>query len=86
MIRCRLTFSLETMSSSRRPWTDEDLEFLKELAERNFSLQVIALKLGRSVAAVDAKASQQKIPMRRMKRAYRKRGATPEQHKSVQPR
>ena len=60
--------------SSRRPWTNEELSQLEHLAKANLSLQVIALKLGRSAAAVDAKAAQLKIAMRRMKRCYR-RGA-----------
>lgn len=55
---------------SRTPWSSEELVKLKELANRNYSLQVIALKLGRSAAAVDAKAAQLKIALRRMKRTY----------------
>ncbi|MFN2601626.1 MAG: hypothetical protein ABR582_02590 [Gemmatimonadaceae bacterium] len=55
---------------SRTPWSSEELLQLEELARRNYSLQVIALKLGRSAAAVDAKATQLKIAMRRMKRNY----------------
>lgn len=55
---------------SRTPWSSEELVQLEELAERNYSLQVIALKLGRSAAAVDAKAAQLKIALRRMKRNY----------------
>ena len=55
---------------SRTPWSSEELVQLEELAQRNYSLQVIALKLGRSAAAVDAKAAQLKIALRRMKRRY----------------
>lgn len=55
---------------SRTPWSSEELVQLEELAKRNYSLQVIALKLGRSAAAVDAKAVQLKIALRRMKRSY----------------
>ena len=55
---------------SRTPWSSEELVQLEELARRNYSLQVIALKLGRSTAAVDAKAAQLKIALRRMKRRY----------------
>jgi hypothetical protein len=55
---------------SRTPWSSEELVQLEELAMRNYSLQVIALKLGRSAAAVDAKAAQLKIALRRMKRRY----------------
>jgi hypothetical protein len=55
---------------SRTPWSSEELLQLEELAKRNYSLQVIALKLGRSAAAVDAKAAQLKIALRRLKRHY----------------
>ncbi|HEY3258349.1 MAG TPA: hypothetical protein VGJ64_05795 [Gemmatimonadaceae bacterium] len=59
--------------SSRTPWTDEELRLLKELIGRNVSLPVMALKLGRSVAAIEAKASQQGIALTRIKRANRRR-------------
>ena len=55
---------------SRTPWSSEEIVQLEELAKRNYSLQVIALKLGRSAPAVDAKAVQLKIALRRMKRRY----------------
>jgi hypothetical protein len=55
---------------SRTPWSTEEVVQLEALAKRNYSLQVIALKLGRSAAAVDAKAAQLKIALRRMKRRY----------------
>lgn len=60
--------------TSRTRWTQQDLQQLEELAKKNFSLQIIALKLGRTREAVDAKASQLNIPLRRMKRAYRRKG------------
>jgi hypothetical protein len=56
--------------SSRRPWTEGELSLLKELVGRNVSLPVMALKLGRSVAAIEAKAAQQDIAISRTKRAY----------------
>jgi hypothetical protein len=65
---------------SRTPWSSEELVQLEELAKRNYSLQVIALKLGRSAAAVDAKAAQLKIALRRMKRRYTRK--TPGESKS----
>jgi hypothetical protein len=52
------------MSAVRAPWSPEELLLLEELSIRNVSLQVIALKLGRTMAAVMAKASQQRIPVR----------------------
>jgi hypothetical protein len=61
--------------SSRVRWTPEDVARLEELARQNYSLQIIALKLGRTREAVDAKATQLKIPLRRMKRRYTRRVA-----------
>jgi hypothetical protein len=61
--------------SSRRPWNEEELKLLNELVGRNVSLPVMALKLGRSVAAIEAKAAQQDIALIRTKRAYRQRAA-----------
>jgi hypothetical protein len=56
--------------SSRRPWSEGELSLLKELVGRNVSLPVMALKLGRSVAAIEAKAAQQNIAISRTKRPY----------------
>jgi hypothetical protein len=61
--------------SSRRPWNEEELKLLNELVGRNVSLPVMALKLGRSVAAIEAKAAQQDIALIRTKRVYRQRAA-----------
>lgn len=52
------------MRAARAPWTEEELALLGELSVRKVSVQVIALKLGRTTAAVMAKASQQSIPVR----------------------
>lgn len=60
--------------SSRIPWTDEELRLLKDLVSRNVSLHVMALKLGRSVAAIEAKASSQGIALPGIKRAYSRKG------------
>jgi len=60
---------------SRRPWRPEELAQLEDFAKRNYSLQVIALKLGRSAAAVDAKAAQLRIELRRMKRQYTRKSS-----------
>jgi len=65
---------LRLRMGSRTPWTEEELRQLEHLAAQSVSLQVIALKLGRSTAAVDAKAAHLKIGMKRMKRRYRRRG------------
>jgi len=61
--------------SSRRPWSEGELGLLKELVGRNVSLPVMALKLGRSVAAIEAKAAQQDIALAPSKRGYRPRTA-----------
>ncbi len=66
--------SRSSIVRSRTLWSVEELTRLDDLAKQNFSLRVIALKLGRSVAAVDAKAAQVKIALRRMKRPYRRKG------------
>jgi hypothetical protein len=62
--------------SRGRPWTEEELSLLMELVGRNVSLPVMALKLGRSMAAIEAKAAQQKIALRRRKRAYHRKPPT----------
>ena len=49
---------------------------LEDLAKRNTSLQVIALKLGRSAAAVESKAAQLKIEIRRTKRRYTRKSSS----------
>jgi hypothetical protein len=72
------------LMSSRRPWTDEELRLLGNLVDRNVSLPVMALKLGRSVAAIESKAAQQGIALTRIKRAYRRRAGAPPVH--VSPR
>ena len=56
--------------SSRRPWNEGELGLLRELVGRNVSLPVMALKLGRSVAAIEAKAAQQNIALTRVKGSY----------------
>ena len=67
--------SADELVKSRTPWTTEELMQLEDLAKRNTSLQVIALKLGRSAAAVESKAAQLKIEIRRTKRRYTRKSA-----------
>jgi hypothetical protein len=69
--------------SSRRPWTEGELSLLKELVGRNVSLPVMALKLGRSVAAIEAKAAQQDIAISRTKRAYNQGGTAQPARRAV---
>jgi len=66
---------VSALMSSRTPWTDEELRLLTERVGRNVSLPVMALKLGRSVAAIESKAAQQGITLTRIKRAYRRRAS-----------
>ena len=68
--------SADELVKSRTPWTTEELMLLEDLAKRNTSLQVIALKLGRSAAAVESKAAQLKIEIRRMKRRYTRKSSS----------
>ena len=62
-----LTLSLSLMTI-RIAWTSEELVLLQRLARANFSLQIIALTLGRSVAAVEDKAVKHQILIRWTKR------------------
>lgn len=59
--------------SRRTPWTNEEVKLLSELVEKRTSLNVMALKIGRSVAAIEAKAAQQGIALERAKRAYHRK-------------
>lgn len=82
-----MEFSAFVYMKSRTPWSSEELRQLEDLARRNYSLQVIALKLGRSAAAVDAKAAQLKIALRRTKRAYTRKTPTESQEvRSIAPK
>jgi len=68
--------SADEIVKSRTPWTAEEVRLLEDLANRNTSLQVIALKLGRSAAAVESKAAQLKIEIRRTKRRYTRKSSS----------
>ena len=68
--------SADEIVKSRTPWTVEEVRLLEDLAKRNTSLQVIALKLGRSAAAVESKAAQLNIEIRRTKRRYTRRSSS----------
>ncbi len=46
-----------------KPWTDDDIAQLRELAEGNTPTRVIGLKLGRSEDAVRAKAQEEGISL-----------------------
>jgi hypothetical protein len=47
-----------------KPWTDADLQKLRELAMGNTPTRLIGLKTGRTPAAVQQKASSEKISLK----------------------
>jgi hypothetical protein len=47
----------ETAERSGAPWTEDEVQRLRELAHGNTPTRVIGLKLGRSPGAVQSKAS-----------------------------
>ena len=46
-----------------KPWTPQEVKQLKELAKKNTPTRVIALKLGRTEAAVYSKASLEGVSL-----------------------
>jgi hypothetical protein len=46
-----------------KPWTDADVDKLRELAKQDTPTPVIALKLGRTVSSVYKKASEENISL-----------------------
>lgn len=49
--------------NSRKPWTEENVRQLEELAKQDTPTPVMGVKLGRTVAAVYSKASQEGISL-----------------------
>jgi hypothetical protein len=47
-----------------KPWTSSDVKSLKQLATGNTPTRVIGLKLGRTAAAVQGKASSEGISLK----------------------
>lgn len=47
-----------------KPWTDANLQKLRDLAQGNTPTRVIALKTGRTPAAVQQKASSENISLK----------------------
>jgi hypothetical protein len=47
-----------------KPWSDEDVRELRRLARGNTPTGVIGLKLGRTPASVQSKATAEKISLR----------------------
>lgn len=50
--------------NSGKSWSSSDVKQLKELAKGNTPTGVIGLKLGRTPAAVQAKASQERVSLK----------------------
>jgi hypothetical protein len=51
-------------SNHSRPWTEEQVQQLRQLAEENTPTRVIALRLGRTPQAVQSKASSLKLSLK----------------------
>jgi hypothetical protein len=60
--------------NSGKPWTTSEVVILRNLARQNTPTRVIGLKLGRTEAAVRAKASQQSISLEPHNRSPYNRG------------
>ena len=50
--------------NSGKPWTQQEVQQLRTLAKQNTPTRVIGLKLGRTPAAVQQKASQEDISLK----------------------
>ncbi len=55
-----------------KSWTPKELKVLRQLVKENTSGPAIGLKLGRTEDAIYAKAAQENIVLRRMRRLSRK--------------
>ena len=53
----------KTTENSGQPWTDEDVAYLRKLADENTPTRVMGLKLGRTPEAVQSKASDEGISL-----------------------
>lgn len=51
-------------SSHREPWTGKDVRQLEKLADQNTPTRVIGVKMGRTEAAIRAKAQQEDISLK----------------------
>ena len=54
----------KTNQSVRKPWTDDQLQQLRKLANENTPTRVIGLKLGRTEGSVRAKAANEGISLK----------------------
>lgn len=53
-----------TARNNRKAWTPEQVQSLRQLARGNTPTRVIALKLGRTPAAVQSKAGAKRISLK----------------------
>ena len=60
-----------------KEWTDEDVGQLKKLAEQDTPTPVIGLKLGRTVAAIYTKASEEGVSLMPPNPHHKKKKAKP---------
>ena len=51
-------------NNHRKPWTPQQITSLRQLARGNTPTRVIALKLNRTAAAVQTKASRQSVSLK----------------------
>lgn len=51
-------------TNSGKPWSNDDVKHLKELAKENTPTRVMGLKLGRSEEAVYSKAADENISLK----------------------
>ncbi len=54
----------KSTSNTAKPWSDEDVERLRELADANTPTRLIGLKLGRSEDAIQSKAASEGISLK----------------------
>jgi predicted transcriptional regulator len=52
-----------SVRNQQKPWTPSDVAELRAFVDEEMSLREIARELGRTVAAVRAKAAQEDIPL-----------------------
>ncbi len=53
----------ESTRNTGKPWTQQEVRELKQLAKENTPTRVIGLKLGRTPRAIQSKAAQERISL-----------------------
>ncbi len=63
---------------SGKPWTPDELNKLQDLARKDTPTRIVALKLGRTTAAVISRAAAEGIPLQRVgNRPYNRQAKKP---------